>query len=98
MLARACDRRKSARRRTGHDGDRVDARYRIADDRGAQGRWTDVKESRTRFAPQLRVDTTPQRVRFARPDILFYDADRVDMYQLICALYLMVRRQTRKAK
>src|SRR6266851_741944 len=35
MLARARDRRKSARRRTGYDRDRVDARYRIADDRGA---------------------------------------------------------------
>src|SRR4030081_2928715 len=35
MLARARDRRKSARGRTGYDRDRVDARYRIADDRGA---------------------------------------------------------------
>src|SRR6266581_2020107 len=35
MLARTRDRRKSARRRTGYDRDRVDARYRIADDRGA---------------------------------------------------------------
>src|SRR5216683_6816933 len=35
MLARARDRRKSARWRTGYDRDRVDARYRIADDRGA---------------------------------------------------------------
>src|ERR1700738_5070799 len=38
MLARARDRRKSARRRTEYDRDRVDARYRIADDLGAWGR------------------------------------------------------------
>ena len=54
MLARARDRRKSARRWTGHDRDRVDARYRIADDRGAQERWADVKEPQTRFAPPIR--------------------------------------------
>jgi hypothetical protein len=44
MLARARDRCKSARRRKGCDGDRIDARYRIADDRGPQGRWADVRE------------------------------------------------------
>ena len=44
MLTRARDRCKSARRRTGCDGDRIDARYRIADDRGPQGRWADVRE------------------------------------------------------
>ena len=37
----------------------------------------------------LQVDTSPQRVRFARPDILFYDVHRIDLYQLICALYLL---------
>lgn len=41
VLAPARDRCKSARRRTGYDRDRIDARYRIADDRGAQGRWAD---------------------------------------------------------
>jgi hypothetical protein len=35
------------------------------------------------------VDTAPQGVRFARPDILFYDAHRIDLYQWISALYLM---------
>jgi hypothetical protein len=30
-----------------------------------------------------------QRVRFARHDIVFYDAHRFDLYRLICALYLM---------
>lgn len=54
MLARARDRCKSARRRTGCDGDRIDARYRIADDRGPQGRWADVREPRERFAPPIR--------------------------------------------
>ena len=54
MLARARDRCKSARRRTGCDGDRIDARYRIADDRGPQGRWADVREPRARFAPPIR--------------------------------------------
>src|SRR5665213_2011725 len=55
MLARARDRRKSARRWTGHDRDRVDARYRIADDRGAQGRWADVKARRvSQFALGMR--------------------------------------------
>jgi hypothetical protein len=38
---------------------------------------------------QRRLDRAPQRIRFARPDILFYDAHRIDLYQLICALYLM---------
>ena len=47
MLARGRDRCKSARRRTGCHRDRVDARYRIADDRGAQGRWADVREPQT---------------------------------------------------
>jgi len=37
-----------------------------------------------------------QRVRFARPDILFYDAHRIDLYQLICALYLT--REDKEAK
>ena len=54
MLARARDRCKSARRRTGCDGDRIDARYRIADDRGAQGRWADMSGPQTRFAPPIR--------------------------------------------
>ena len=54
MLARARDRCKSARGRTGCDRDRVDARYRIADDRGAQGRWADVRELGARFAPPIR--------------------------------------------
>ena len=54
MLARARDRCKSARRRTGYDRDRIDARYRIADDRGPQGRWADVREPGARFAPPIR--------------------------------------------
>ena len=54
MLARARDHCKSARRRTGCDGDRIDARYRIADDRGPQGRWADVREPGARFAPPIR--------------------------------------------
>ena len=54
MLARARDRSKSTRRRTGCDGDRIDARYRIADDRGPQGRGADVREPRARFAPPIR--------------------------------------------
>jgi hypothetical protein len=28
--------------------------YRIADDRGPQGRWADVREPRARFAPPIR--------------------------------------------
>src|SRR6266702_8330970 len=51
MLARARDHRKSARRWTGYDRDRVDARYCIADDRGARGRWADVRESRGFLRP-----------------------------------------------
>src|SRR5713226_3758957 len=51
MLARARDRRKSARRRTGYDGDRVDARYRIADDRGAWERGT--AEPRSLLRPDV---------------------------------------------
>jgi hypothetical protein len=39
---------------------------------------------------KLRVDTAFQRVRFARPDILLYDAHRIDLHQLICALYRVV--------
>jgi hypothetical protein len=35
------------------------------------------------------LDVGPERVRFARPDVLFYDAHPIDLYQLICALYLM---------
>jgi hypothetical protein len=35
-------------------GDRIDARYRIADDRGPQGHWADVREPRARFAPPIR--------------------------------------------
>ena len=54
MLARARDRCKSAPRRTGCDGDRIDARYRIADDRGPQGRWADVRDPQTRFGPPIR--------------------------------------------
>jgi hypothetical protein len=54
MLARARDRCKSARRRTGYDRDRIDARYRIADDRGAQERWAGVKEPQTGFALPIR--------------------------------------------
>ena len=54
MLASARDRCKSARRRTGYDRDRIDARYRIADDRGAQGRWTDMSEPQTRIALPIR--------------------------------------------
>src|SRR5450759_476333 len=51
MLARARDRRKSARRRTGYDRDRVDARYRIADDRGA---WRHgAKERRGLLRPRV---------------------------------------------
>ena len=33
---------------------RIDARYRIADDRGAQGRWADMSEPQKRFAPPIR--------------------------------------------
>ena len=29
------------------------------------------------------------KIRFARPDILFYDAHRIELYRSICALYLM---------
>src|SRR5712675_42877 len=43
MLARTRARRKSAGRRTGSDRDRVDARYRIADDRCARGRGADIR-------------------------------------------------------
>jgi hypothetical protein len=43
MLARAPDRCKGARRRTGCDRDRIDARYRVADDRCAPGRRADVR-------------------------------------------------------
>src|ERR1700731_1691838 len=49
MLARTRDRCKGARRRTGCDRDRVDAGHCIADDRGAQGRWVDVREPPTLF-------------------------------------------------
>src|SRR5712675_83073 len=65
MLARVRDRRKSARRRTGYDRDRVDARYRIADDRGAWERGAaeprslprpDVVRSR-RLAAHLKPET-----------------------------------------
>src|SRR5271156_4728290 len=49
VLAPARDRCKSARRRTGYDRDRIDARYRIADDRGAQGRWAVMSEPQTRL-------------------------------------------------
>src|SRR5271163_668605 len=54
MLARARDCRKCACRWMGHDRDRVDARYCIADDRGAQGRWADVREPGARLAPPIR--------------------------------------------
>ena len=54
VLAPARDRCKGARRRTGYDRDRIDARYRIADDRGAQGRWADMSGPQTRFAPPIR--------------------------------------------
>ena len=54
MLARARDRCKSARRWTRYDRDRIDARYRIADDRGPQGRWADMSQPQTRFAPPIR--------------------------------------------
>ena len=37
-----------------------------------------------------------QIVRFARPAILFYDGNRIDLYQSICALYLMARRYRHK--
>jgi hypothetical protein len=30
-----------------------------------------------------------QRVRFARPDILFYDAHRIELYRSMRALYFM---------
>src|ERR1017187_1164922 len=53
VLARARDRCKSARRRTGYDRDRIDARYRIADDRGAQGDSANVRELRTHFAAPI---------------------------------------------
>src|SRR5258708_3595999 len=59
-------------------------RLRAWSRRVAKSSW-----SERRF--QLQVDTTPQRVRFARPDILFYDLHRIDLYQLICALYLSWR-------
>ena len=29
------------------------------------------------------------KTRFARPDIQFYDAHWIELYRLICALYLM---------
>jgi hypothetical protein len=48
-----------------------------------------AKRSSSERRFQLQVDTAPQRVRFARPDILFYDAHRIDLYQWIRALYLM---------
>ena len=38
---------------------------------------------------QLKADNSAPRVRFARPVILFYDAHRIALFQLICALYLM---------
>ena len=47
MLARTRDRCESARRRTGHDRDRIDARYRIADDRGARKRWANLAKAAT---------------------------------------------------
>ena len=53
-VARTRDRCESARRRPGYDGDRIDARYRIADDRGPQGRWADVREPGARFAQPIR--------------------------------------------
>jgi hypothetical protein len=37
-----------------------------------------------------------QHVRFARPDILFYDAHRIDLYQFICALYLIEEDRRKK--
>ena len=54
MLARTRDRCKSAFRRAGYDRDRIDTRYRVADDRGAQGRWADMSEPQTRFPPPIR--------------------------------------------
>src|SRR5712672_618341 len=40
---------------------------------------------------QLQIGTTPisQVVRFARPNIQFYDGHVIDLYQLICAPYLI---------
>ena len=39
-------------------------------------------------------------MRFARPDILFYDAHRIDFYQLICTQYphglKMMKKQWKK--
>ena len=34
--------------------------------------------------------------RFVRPDILFYEAQRIDLYQSICALYEEVRTASPK--
>jgi hypothetical protein len=36
-----------------------------------------------------RASIDSQTVRFARHDIRFYDAHRIDLYRLVCALYLM---------
>jgi hypothetical protein len=52
-----------ARRRTGCDRDRIDARYRIANDRGAQGRWADAREPQTRFAPPISPSWRMWRLR-----------------------------------
>ena len=36
--------------------------------------------------------------RFVRPDILFYEAQRIDLYQSICALYEEVRTASPKLR
>jgi hypothetical protein len=48
-----------------------------------------AKRSMSERRFQLQVDTAPQRDRFARPDILLYDAHWIDLYQWTCALYLV---------
>jgi hypothetical protein len=40
--------------------------------------------------------TRATHVRFARPDILFYDAHRIDLYQFICALHLIAEDRRKK--
>src|SRR6266404_2642127 len=72
MLARARDRRKGARRRTGYDRDRVDARYRIADDRGAweRGAAEPRRFLRTDVARNRKLSQTGRSERVADPRII----------------------------
>jgi hypothetical protein len=45
---------------------------------------------------QLQTDAVPQRVRFARPDILFYDPHRIDLHQSISG-YISCREDKKQA-